>query len=743
MCVLPARWTVIVALACVVGCAPTSPVTEASAGLRDDEQGGLIVADAAPPSDTALPDDGGDAGAADAAANLDPDAPQPCAKAQACSKFAPETPYCDLVRGMCVQCIIDFHCGGGLQCEAGRCVKPTCSPGAKSCVNMAILAACPAAGDGWVHTLCPAQAPVCLDGSCWVCEPDATYCGEAPGGGLSNQVWQCSDDGRSSKVAITCAADQHCEGGACVVCTPGSKSCIGEQTATCKPDGSGWAVVNDCAAENLTCLAGLCVDPCSGDFRTNATSYGCTYLLANATDLLQHTAAVFAGNAPLIGSILTADGKVIATTKVAAWGMGLLELSDANGKAIADPQAGAMLRLLLTRRSRVIRLAWSGANARASAASLIADVALGTEYRVVAWPQAAAAATQILVGSTVEGTVSITPTAVLQLESGETLPAGVATKVPIGASGLRLSTVAIGADPTGTRIVCAHNCAVAIQQSDAFAPTTNRCIAGKCLGQGWPCTGDADCPRTCCGDHAQLVARPTSDWSSAYFAVPFPPRGKAKDIWRVVADQDGTQVSLDPPIAAVPMLPAGGFFDFEADTAFVATGTQPFALLHVMAGAFAPEPNNDLCVASGGGNASGVCAEAKAGDGAAQSCATNVDCPNLPQPDDAAIGGPEWMMAISPLEASSSEPARVWAPSGFDAQFVMIVTKSTQTLALDGEPLPATAWSKAAAQSPFWYVYVPVAPGSHSVTTSQGEAFWAGIVGWGGLRSYAVAAVRP
>ena len=55
-----------------------------------------------------------DAGEADDGNSPDVTPAHPCFKPSHCQKASPETPYCNIMQGYCVHCLVDFHCGGAL-----------------------------------------------------------------------------------------------------------------------------------------------------------------------------------------------------------------------------------------------------------------------------------------------------------------------------------------------------------------------------------------------------------------------------------------------------------------------------------------------------------------------------------------------------------------------------------------------------------------------------------------------------
>ena len=74
---------------------------------------------------------------------------------------------------------------------------------------------------------------------------------------------------------------------------------------------------------------------------------------------------------------------------------------------------------------------------------------------------------------------------------------------------------------------------------------------------------------------------PLTAWGRNYVAVRSYPRGRNGytvdgDVWRILASQDGTQVTLDPQVAMVPTLDKGQWYEFLAlDNDFLISSNEP------------------------------------------------------------------------------------------------------------------------------------------------------------------------
>lgn len=675
----------------------------------------------------------------------------PCFKPSDCQKAAPETPYCKITQGYCVNCLVDFHCGGGDICQDGTCTAIECVPDETTCMDT-FLATCNASGDGWNKSVCPEQEPHCLGGQCLLCKPSELFCALPDKPEENSKVlMKCAADGDSEELVAVCAPGSSCFNGACKVCMPGLMKCEGGKGLVCQSEGTGWQTNSDCEAKGLTCLGGLCVDPCGSDFRTN-TNTNCEFWFADVGGdaacsgkgglcLQEGTALILHSTKGTANVTIETDGTLLATvvipkgvpTTVPLGGAGWTWPSAAVGKG---PLA---LRINTTVPFREVRLLHGlVAGKPSSGTTLLNNFALTAKYVVAAWPQSegnepvrlavvSKYATEVQVWATtsyrIAGTTKVFKPGVAALHAAS------------GKHALVLESAVAGGDWTGTRIKGDFDRLAVFVQQTAHAPTTNRCVSGKCVAQGWPCQSDGQCPKTCCGDDALVQLRPTQALGKVHVAGRFQPRGLAKDIWRIVAAQDATVVTTLPAGASAVTLNMGQFLDIEAANDFVITSSKPTSVLHIMAGMFAPGPGNDLCNKSG--PAAKTCAVATDSAGSPLPCADDLACPNLAESGDAKTGGPELLLVT---------PKNLWplssyglCPPGFDAHFATIVADSKDSVQLDGSVLPASAWLDIGPTGGFKVARVPLAEGSHAIVSKMGVYVeW---YGWSAGRSYGFAAM--
>jgi hypothetical protein len=148
---------------------------------------------------------------------------------------------CDPVKKLCVQCVTNGDCGGGATCKSN-----TSQPPPKPCTSSKQC------DKGLLCDKASGQCVQCVTAD--DCDP-----GLACDGGA---VVQCKPDGSGTAVVDNCAAvGKDCVNAACVakvVCKAGEKACVMNGVATCKADGSGWSDPVPCAAGANACSVTVC-----------------------------------------------------------------------------------------------------------------------------------------------------------------------------------------------------------------------------------------------------------------------------------------------------------------------------------------------------------------------------------------------------------------------------------------------------------------------------------------------------
>ena len=201
------------------------------------------------------------------------------------------------------------------------------------------------------------------------------------------------------------------------------------------------------------------------------------------------------------------------------------------------------------------------------------------------------------------------PTEVTVTVTSETLPGPGIPAIPKGGQYtatlhqydvLNLETNSVGGDFTGSRVRSNRGVIVYAGSEASNAPNTSRCDieAGHCENDPEiSCTSHEPCTTpaliTCCADHLEQQLFPVETWGKEYVAVRSFPRGGEKDVWRILASEDGTEVTLEPPVAVVPTLDATKWFEFETNEDFRVSGTKPILVGQFLAAEQAPNPGRD------------------------------------------------------------------------------------------------------------------------------------------------------
>jgi hypothetical protein len=711
-----------------------------------------------------------DAGQGSDAADVFVPAGPPCSMPAQCKKF-PQTPYCAEAVGACVACLFDANCPPGLQCQGYYCKSFACEPGKKSCSNSITAATCNPDGKTLALQACGPDPGQCLDGECRKCAPNKVFCAPAaapdpanPSQVVSPAIVQCGADGQNWSTLQTCPAGQGCyrlspSEVACRSCQPGSFQCQGDIALRCAGDGSGLEVIADCSQQGWKCLGGGCVDPCTTDLKSAANN-GCEYFAVDLDNAVlpdgaggQHDAQ----NAQYAVIVANQEGKP-ATIKVTA-GSGqqvsyvvlpgqlkVLNLPDptwlqpggAPLQALQQDGSGVNKNLYRIESNRPIvafqfnPLQNTGVFSN-DASLLLPTSSLGTRYRAVTRRQSHPLLRSYLTvvaakpGAT---TVQVTTTAPLQAGPGVVeLPAG-ATHTWLLQQGqvLNLETDAFGADLSGSLVVADQPVAVFSGSEAANAPNTDVCLSGQCVGSNWPCVLDTDCPQTCCADHLEEQLFPRHAWGQSFHVSKFKFRGQEPDLLRFVADEPDTQVTLTPPVATVPVLQPGQWYEVELKTDVVVTASKPIQIAQYLVSAYAPGPNNDTCTASL--NNQPICEQLWQTQEQPIACSADIDCPNVPEAADAKTGDPAMLLAVTDNQWLRDYTFLV--PDKYAQHFINVHLPPGATATLDGVQLSGATF--AFFPDGYSVARLPVKAGVHQLKASAPVGLM--VYGWSDFVSY-------
>jgi len=552
--------------------------------------------------------------------------------------------------------------------------------------------------------------------------------------------------------------DSQCREGACTECFPGTRKCQDENhVLACNDVGSAWELVSTCNGSSEICTGQFCEELCERNIKFN--SYiGCDYF---AVDL--DNAFVPGGNEGFFDAQGAQFAVVVANPPDATL-PALVEVDQLEGGVIepvlydsfGDPfptaplQPGELLTFKLPRRdingtmigplaykisANVPIIAYqfnplANENVFSNDASLLLPAALlGQEYFVMTREQTFnelrgyITVLGILEGETTVAVTVAGPTqagiayegdpnrqvSMPHMEPGETKIFKI-KQFDV----LNIETDRPGADLTGTLVVADKRVAVFGGSEAANAPNTARCIdIDPIIGEGvceWDgqtvCSNLLDCVdagfNTCCADHLEQQMFPLKTWGSSYIASKTMDRGLSKDIYRLMAGEDNTRIVLVPPQpgVTVPVLNAGGYFEFESAGNFEihAQGEKPLLVGQFLAAQDAPDPN------VGGVGTTG----------------------------DAGVGDPGFMLLI-PVEQYRTDYV-VLTPAEYADNYINVTVPTGSLVEVEGEEIPPGFFTLIGSGE--YSVYRQhVDPGTHTIRSSEP----AGVIvyGWDQYVSYA------
>lgn len=718
--------------------------------------------DATPVSDVGGVPDGAGSGA-DVAPDVGPplEGP-PCGSHKICQTDHPGTPYCDATFQVCVQCLIDFQCKDTTNhCELGKCAKLSCKPGHKQCKGD-FVEVCNAAGDEYDIDVCPDAKPVCQAGNCLACKPGATFCKKPEPGGKSLAVLQCNADGSASDIKTLCSGQQVCHDGTCALCVPGAKQCGGDTAQICATDGSAWQTLDDCGAKGLTCLGGLCVNPCSGDFKSN-TNVGCDYWAVDLDNAVEGTKnATDAQFAVVITNTSDKPTKVTvelmattptktATYQVAGGALKIINLPDpawkVSTKSVNQEGSGINNRVYNIKADQPI-VAYqfnplSNVGVFSNDASLLLPrTSLGKNYYVMSRKQINSALRSYFTVIAVEpGPTKVDVWVTSKTLAGPGVPAlnkgQKATYTLQRGQVLNIESNDPNGDLTDSVVKADKRVAVFGGSEASFSPDIGNCVPyaltpGKkvCAGTSGGgistikyCNKHSDCAFACCADHLEEQLFPVKAWGTTYVGAHLRRRGIEKDTWRVVAAQNGTTVTVTPNIGiAIPALTEGKFYEFHTDKDFVLQASGPIMVAQYMASSYQTvTAENPACTSDA------QCKSQYGFDARCTSSGFSKYC--------APIGDPSLLLNMATSQYLDNYIFLV--PDKYKLNFVSIVAEAGTQVTMDGLSISAAQFAPVSGTK--WTVArLPIAINSHKINASKPVGVW--VYGYDNYVSYGYAA---
>lgn len=500
------------------------------------------------------------------------------------------------------------NCPGATVCDDGACLPALCTPGDASCTDDRTRRVCNTTGTRYLDA--PCVDSVCQDGACVAgCVPGERRC-------AAEDVLECQAD-LSEAVVATCdtAQGELCRGGRCLTAC----EVIGTKRGYVGCDYWAADLPNDASAtDNIFAFAFSNVSPTAEAAVTVTYPWGTVeHVTVPAGDLATHKLPV-----PRWLSQITAAGigrfgfRIESDKPIAAWMFNPLERYDADAESTV---------------------------ATNDASILIPAPSLGTSYVAVTWsdPGEFSGPPYVTVIATRDGTkVTVTPTETIPIaQSPYLLVKGAAATVTLNAyETLNLEPPAlpkVRTDMTGTRIEADTN-AVAVFSG-------NRCARVPDIG------------RFC--DHIETQLPPLEAWGDSFVVAKFTDRGGEFDYFRVVAQEDGTVLTFDPPLASgpeAPTLQAGAFWQFASKSDFALTSNHPILLAQFMASESMTTPPGPFGVSE--------------------------DCP--PEIGGTCQGDPALVL---PAPVAQWRPDQIFlVPDTYAHQFISVVFTAGTTMTLDG-----------------------------------------------------------
>ena len=489
-------------------------------------------------------------------------------------------------------------------------------------------------------------------------------------------------------------------GDAEVTCTPGLPAGCADRTPAwvCHADGHG--VDRETCPAGAACRAGECVSDCLVEGKTPAY-IGCAYWsvdLDNYPDPFGDPSAV--PHAVVVTNPSSAEATVTVTT-----------LADVVLPAdhFTVPPGGATVYTFprldvdgsgITNHSFKLDSSWPVAAyqfnplnnvgvASDDGTVLLPDEALGREYYAFTWPTSPINLPHLppqhgyfTVVATRPGTttVSVTVTAPVEVGANGDVPALMTGEshdfileqfqvLNIEADGSNLFSPNM--DLTGSHIL-------ASQPVAAFGGHEEASVVSGC-----------------CAEHLEHQLYPVATWGTRYLAAHSEPRGGSTDVWRVIAAQDGTQISTIPaqPDAGMFTLDAGQWRELSAADSFEIVGSGPISV--------------------------------------AQYLASGESTPD-------GIGDPSLIMAV-PVEQFRTSYI-VLTPADYNEDYLSVIRPVGGNVFLDAEALPSGPGSPFSpiGNGDFELAWIPVADGPHTLIGDQPFGLIA--QGWSQAVSYGYAA---
>ena len=575
-----------------------------------------------------------------------------------------------------------------------------CLAAHERCVGSDKVTLCNEAGE--LELVSCGAGELCYEAECGpvVCEPGA--------------IESCLDDGRyhgcnavgTGIGDFSCAVGQTCLEGGCVsrICFEGETRCgeDGDEVLVCNAAGTGFVASGRCSDSDLkrVCDEGECKAIC--DVAVKSASYvGCDYwavdldnaidgsydaagqtfavVVSNASSELAAKVAVYdkAGyfsvpQAPLVNLTLQPDELEVIVLPPGCYGETTCpEAYRVNATTVVEGAYRVVSDVPITAyQFNPLDNVEVFSN---DASLLMPTTALGRRYRVM---------TRMQQHDTLRGylTVVASEEGLTEVEvevKGRTLEGEdkYGNAIPALNAGdkitfqleqfdvLNLMTNEVGSDLTGSQVIADKNVVVFGGSEAANAPETD--------------------PITCCADHLEQQLYPVNTWGKRYHAVKSYPRKGERDLWRIMARLDDTQVETLPAgLAEARTLGAGEWFEITTTESFEIVASRP-----ILVGQFLASEWDPIDLERG-----------------------------VPSQEAAGIGDPAFILGV-PVEQYRRDYVFL-VPNQYAADYITVVAPLGAAVTLDGELLDAEAFRSFGSEG-YSYHRLEVADGVHHLTADQ------------------------
>ena len=502
-----------------------------------------------------------------------------------------------------------------------------------------------------------------------------------------------------------CPMDQTCADGKCTarLCSAGSGTCLDDETILlCNEAGSGYTDEHKCQdlKEKTVCEEGACIPICEKTSK-DASYIGCEYWavdLDNAIDAGVYDAAgqPFAVVVSNTHPTLTANVDIYYRTSNVTRKMLSFEIPPNGLRTAYLPDKcydgnKACARAKSVNGTNISDSAYyikSDLPVTAAQFNPLDNVQVFSNDASLLFPTTALGKRYMALGRRQHYTVFSAFVTIVAVESGQTkvdFKANCKFQPGTDKSGgeipgmkrgdlqtfyldqfdvLNLETAALGEDPTGSVITSDKNIAVFVGNEATSLPETK--------------------PVTCCADHIEHQQYPLGAWGREYNAVKLKPRGKERDLWRILARTDDTVVTTSPTVFSNESvtLNAGQWIDVLTTQSFTIHASSPVLVGQFMVG------QND---------------------------------PNDPETgtytkDSANIGDPAYLIGV-PVE-QYRKSYKFLTPGKYAEDYITVVAPQAATVTLDDVQIPDSAFFTFGAGK-FKATYQTVADGPHDLEATE------------------------